>query len=137
MILAIITQLVEALESGLAYVENEANQLTTREYKAAITAAREYLATEPSGERSELIEKLRRIAAEGMADYASTGYPNSSAIRKAADMLEADAQQKQVTCQIYGHVVGACVECNTHIEAQQAISFRANPFQIFKDVNNS
>jgi hypothetical protein len=38
---------------------------------------------------------------------------------KAADMLEADAQPKQVTCQIYGHVVGACVECNTHIEAQQ------------------
>ena len=38
---------------------------------------------------------------------------------RAADMLEADAQPRQVTCQIYGHVVGACVECNTHIEAQQ------------------
>ena len=27
--------------------------------------------------------------------------------------------QASVTCQIYGHVVGACVECNTHEEADQ------------------
>jgi hypothetical protein len=32
--------------------------------------------------------------------------------------LEADSQPKQVTCQIYGHVVGACVECNTHLDSQ-------------------
>ena len=38
---------------------------------------------------------------------------------KAADMLETDAQPKQVTCQIYGHVVGACVECSMETEAQQ------------------
>ena len=128
---ALVTQLLNALE----YHQSHTRPIHNTEL--AIEAAREYLATDASGGRAELIEKLRRIAAEGMADYASTGYPNSSAIRKAADMLEADAQQKQVTCQIYGHVVGACVECNTHIEAQQAISFRANPFQIFKDVNNS
>lgn len=34
-------------------------------------------------------------------------------------LLESDAQPKQVTCQIYGHVVGACVECNMETEAQQ------------------
>ena len=107
---ALVTQMLEVLESGLAYVENEANQLTTREYKAAIKAAREYLATEPRGERSELIQWLRGA-------HRVLGNENSKTI---ADMLETDAQPKQVTCLIYGHVVGACVECNTHIEAQQA-----------------
>jgi hypothetical protein len=43
---------------------------------------------------------------------------DTTLMRQAADMLEADLQPKQVTCQIYGHVVGACVECNTHIESQ-------------------
>ena len=33
----------------------------------------------------------------------------------------ADAKQTNVTCQIYGHVVGACVECNTHIEKAPTI----------------
>ena len=74
-------------------------------------AAREYLATEPSGERAELIERLRSLS--GMVSFGEL-------YTKAADMLEADARPKQVNCQIYGHVVGACVECNTHIEAQQA-----------------
>ena len=120
MTLALVTQLVEALESGLAYVENEANQLTTREYKTAITAAREYLATEPtptlteklaqqgiklrtefepkqrdselatepSGERAELIARLVKQWAE--LDPVD---PYRADIGKAADMLEADAQQ--------------------------------------------
>jgi hypothetical protein len=43
---------------------------------------------------------------------------DTTLMRQAADMLEAESQPKQVTCQIYGHVVGACVECNTHIESQ-------------------
>jgi hypothetical protein len=43
---------------------------------------------------------------------------DTTLMRQAANMLEADLQPKQVTCQIYGHVVGACVECNTHIESQ-------------------
>ena len=89
MILAIITQLVEALESGLAYVENEANQLTTREYKAAITAAREYLATEPSGERADSAQWLREFADMEFSYYSR----EATQLRKAADMLEADAQQ--------------------------------------------
>ena len=59
---ALVTQMLEGLESGLAYVENEANQLTTREYKAAIKAAREYLATEPSDKRAvECHEKMKNI----------------------------------------------------------------------------
>lgn len=33
--------------------------------------------------------------------------------------------QASVTCQIYGHVVGACVECNTHEEADQKAELAA------------
>ena len=59
--------------------------------------------------REALIERLRRF--QGY-------YPGQGIYKDAADMLEAESQPKQVTCQIYGHVVGACVECNTHIESQ-------------------
>lgn len=52
--------------------------------------------------------------------YCALDQDASRVLSDCIDMLEADAQPKQVTCQIYGHVVGACVECNTHIEAQQA-----------------
>ena len=104
MIRALITQLVEVLES---------TTYNGPKMGKAIKSAREYLATEPSGERSELIAELRD--AHGRR-FVTSPSPYS----RAADMLEADAQPKQVTCQIYGHVVGACVECNTHIEAQQA-----------------
>jgi hypothetical protein len=58
--------------------------------------------------REALIKKLRWAGAVG----------GNETCTQAADMLEADLQPKQVTCQIYGHVVGACVECNTHIESQ-------------------
>ena len=68
----------------------------------------------PAGERAELIAFLREITTTLQPAHHIKQKANAS-----ADMLEADAQPKQVTCQIYGHVVGACVECNTHIEAQQ------------------
>lgn len=61
--------------------------------------------------RAELIADLRL----------NHEYCPKESILKAADMLESDAQPRQVTCKIYGHVVGACVECNTHIEAQQVV----------------
>ena len=44
-----------------------------------------------TNERAELIGELHRIADEGMADYVSTGYPNSNVIRKAAEILESSA----------------------------------------------
>ena len=91
MIRSLVTQMLEAMEEAQKYAHNVGKYL--HGVPQAITAAREYLATEPSGERAELISDLRRIADEGMADYANTGYPNSNAIKKAADMLEADAQQ--------------------------------------------
>ena len=47
-------------------------------------------------ERETLVVALRRIASEGLADYGNTGYPNSDAIRKAADMLAADASWERV-----------------------------------------
>ena len=84
---ALVTQLVDALESGIAYVENEANQLTTREYKTAITAARGYLATEPSGERAELIADLRELI--DLHAFAK------DVVDRAAHLLEADAQQSK------------------------------------------
>ena len=112
---ALVTQMLEAMEPVSAYGLPGTKDVQQAKLQEAITAAREYLATEPSGERAELIARLAKQWAE--LDPVD---PYRADIGKAADMLEADAQPKQVTCQIYGHVVGACVECNTHIEAQQA-----------------
>jgi hypothetical protein len=61
--------------------------------------------------REALIKELRMIGPLSHGHFADVG-------NRAAGMLEADLRPKQVTCQIYGHVVGACVECNTHIESQ-------------------
>lgn len=62
------------------------DSLTTKltKHDAAITAARDYLATEPSGERAKVAERLRCIGR--LVSY-------SDVYTKAADMLEADAQQ--------------------------------------------
>ena len=110
MTLALVTQLLNALE----YHQSQTRPIHNTEL--AVEAAREYLATEPSGERADSAQWLREFADMEFSYYSR----EATQLRKAADMLEADAQPKQVTCQIYGHVVGACVECNTHIEAQQA-----------------
>jgi len=57
-------------------------------------------------ELDQLKAKLGRLTVEPVAMDAS------------ADMLAADAHAvKSVTCQIYGHVVGTCGECNTHEDA--------------------
>ena len=144
---ALVTQMLEAMEPVSAYGLPGTKDVQQAKLQEAVTAAREYLATdsdltltealaqqgiklrtefepkqrdselaaEPRGERAELIARLAKQWAE--LDPVD---PYRADIGKAADMLEADAQPKQVTCQIYGHVVGACVECNTHIEAQQA-----------------
>lgn len=56
-----------------------------RNTNAAITAAREYLETEPIGERAKLISELR----DGPSDY----YRAITLRLEAADMLEADAQR--------------------------------------------
>ena len=53
---------------------------------AAITEARAYLATEPSGERAELIAELRER-------HGKRFVVSPSMFSRAADMLEADAQQ--------------------------------------------
>ena len=75
---ALVTQLVEALE--YAFTGNRRPEILG----AAITAARAYLETEPSGERAELIVMLRNRHLTGQTQMA---------MLKAADMLEADAQQ--------------------------------------------
>lgn len=72
---ALVTQMLEALEHGYMVTGAHAK------YTAAITAARAYLETEPSGGRAELIEKLRWAGSVG---------GNQTCIQ-AADMLEADA----------------------------------------------
>jgi len=108
---ALVIQLLNALE----YHQSQTRPIHNTEL--TIEAAREYLATEPSGERAELIAQLIRKADAWDHLHPTATRPN--VCRKAADMLEADAQPKQVTCQIYGHVVGACVECNTHMEADK------------------
>jgi len=85
---ALITKLVDALEDswnptlGTAEREEGANE--------AITAAREYLATEPRGERAALIAKLRT----GWTVMEESEFERLDDLcRKAADMLEANAQQ--------------------------------------------
>lgn len=62
------------------------DSLTTKltKHDAAITAARDYLATEPSGERAELIRSLRTLRM-----YAQSPH-GIKLLTKAADMLEAD-----------------------------------------------
>jgi len=122
---ALVTQMLEALVGVLDKKEGLATQFWSCsggvyeavQCDAAIEAAREYLATEPIGERADSAQWLREFAAMEFSYYSREA---TMKLRNAADMLEADAQPKQVTCQIYGHVVGACVECNTHIDAQQA-----------------
>lgn len=80
----LVTQLLEAL---LASSVNEDNLAQTTE---AIIAAREYLATEPSGERAELIAKLRT----GWTVMEESEFERLDDLcRKAVDMMDADAQQ--------------------------------------------
>ena len=79
---ALVTQLMSALDY---------HQFHTRpmQYsKDAIKVAREYLATEPSGERAELIARLAKQWTE--LDPAD---PYRADIGQAVSMLEADAQQ--------------------------------------------
>jgi len=73
----LVTQLVEALEK---LSDTEQTYAALDKADAAIKAAREYLATEPSGERRTMIAVLRGFGIEILG--------------KAADMLEADAQPK-------------------------------------------
>lgn len=58
----------------------------------------------PDSERAALIAKLRDMPPN----------PFRLMMWEAADMLAADNRPTQVTCQTYGHVIGACAECNTH-----------------------
>ena len=44
--------------------------------------------------------------------------PVSSSCNNCGNSFYVDIRPTSVTCQIYGHVVGACVECNTHEEAK-------------------
>ena len=74
-----------------------------------------------TGERVKLIADLRL----------NHEYCPKEVILFAASMLESDAQPKQVTCQIYGHVVGACVECSMETEAQQ-VAVPMTEAQIFE-----
>ena len=67
-----------------------------------------------AGERADLIAGIKHELAEFAHNKTL-----ETLLLDAADMLESDAQPKQVTCQIYGHVVGACVECSMETEAQQ------------------
>ena len=76
---ALVTQLLEALERGYMVTGAHAK------YTAAITKAREYLATEPIGERAELIVDLRELI--DLHAFAK------DVVDRAAHLLEADAQQ--------------------------------------------
>ena len=111
-----MTRAEEVLLKEMRYIVSISNGQVKRVAEGALASVSEYLATEPSGERDDSAQWLREFADMEFSYYSR----EATQLRKAADMLEADAQPKQVTCQIYGHVVGACVECNTHIEAQQA-----------------
>jgi len=77
---ALVTQMLEALNKCRDWPGAH------DECAAAIKAAREYLATEPSGERAELIEKLRTLRM-----YAQSPHGIKKLLTRAADMLEADA----------------------------------------------
>ena len=68
--------------------------------------ASEYLATEPSGGRAELIEKLR-------AKHDERFVVSPSIYSKAADMLEADAQQAKRVPMTMAEITsawGACID---------------------------
>ena len=77
---ALVTQMLNALE----HHQSQTRPIHKTEF--AITAAREYLAAEPSGERAELIARLAKQWAE--LDPAD---PYRADVGQAADMLEADA----------------------------------------------
>jgi len=83
---AIITQLVAALETGWSpqFTGKDARALSD----AAITAAREYLATEPCAARAELIARQRGVQENGI------NAEMRELAKATADMLEADAQPK-------------------------------------------
>ena len=83
---ALVTQMLEAMEEAQKYAHNVGKYL--HGVPQAITAAREYLATEPSGERAELIARLAKQWAE--LDPVD---PYRADIGKAVEMLESDAQQ--------------------------------------------
>ena len=59
-----------------------------------------------------LVEEMQRMAKQlaEMQDWEAVASDQAMTIA----LLR--SEQTTVTCQIYGHVVGACVECNTHIE---------------------
>ena len=80
---ALVTQLVEALEK---LSDTEQTYAALDKADAAITAAREYLATEPSGERADSAQWLREFADMEFSYYSR----EATQLRKAADMLEAD-----------------------------------------------
>ena len=79
---ALVTQMLNALE----HHQSQTRPIHKTEF--AITAAREYLETEPSGERAELIAKLRT----GWTVMEESEFERLDDLcREAADMLEADA----------------------------------------------
>ena len=101
---ALVTQLLEALDESRGDVsqclqeelpkagyERYDRRIKTiaeqlEKHDAAIKAAREYLANEPSCERAELIAELRER-------HGKRFVVSPSMFSRAADMLEADAQQ--------------------------------------------
>ena len=104
---ALVTQMLEAMDesrgdvsqclqeelpkAGYERYDRRIKAITEQleKHDAAIKAAREYLATEPSGERAELIERLN----ECLSGPAALTTREATAIKDAADMLAADAQQ--------------------------------------------
>ena len=83
---ALVTQLLEVLES---------TTYNGPKMGRAIKSAREYLATEPSGERAELANEIRSTA-NHLSRYDTPGFPMNpfaAVCHKAADMLEADARE--------------------------------------------
>ena len=79
---ALVTQMLNALE----HHQSQTRPIHKTEF--AITAAREYLEAEPSGERAELIARLFECLR-----IKTLTTREATAIKDAADMLEADAQQ--------------------------------------------
>ena len=83
---ALVIQMLDCLVKLSEQSDCDIDPFTFGRYggNSAVTAAREYLATEPSGERAELIAQLR----DAHGRRFDTSPPPYS---RAADMLEADA----------------------------------------------
>ena len=111
----------EVLQQALDYVERHAiiDGIPVRDAIKAALAQPEQNQFKPDwNTASVLVEEMQRMAKqlEEMQDWEAV------AADQAMTIALLRSEQTTVTCQIYGHVVGACVECNTHIEHEPMLT---------------